>query len=156
MIRPEDVLINIDEMKIIEMPRKIRSIMSVTINSQGYFIISPKLLKELKAMFPNLEVEIRSSEDARYLIFRKPECYQFSVFKTGRFKHDAFMMELKKMGYQLPAKYTVAWNPNLDAWVGVLQEIDSAPNLELLAKGDKPRRRGRRRKTGGESPDVGV
>lgn len=147
MLKPDEVTITMNEMKIMEMPGKNTSQMSVTLNEQGYFTVSTALLDQLKRMFPAMEMELRKSEDAKLILFKKPETYKFKLCKTGRFKYYEFMAELKKFGYKLPAKYSVAWNEGANAWVGVLQEVEKAPNVRNLARNDSARSKSLRGKS---------
>lgn len=146
MIRPETAELNIDEMEIMEMPGRAGGKLTVSVDAKGFFTVSTALLRKLKLMFPELEMEIRKSKDARFLVFREAESYKFMLGKTGHFIYTDFMEELKAKGYNLPARYTVAWNSGMNAWVGILQEVEEAPDVRsLAAKENVPGRTHRRR-----------
>lgn len=133
MVRPETANLKIDEMKVMEMPGRGSDKLMVTVNEQGFFTVGTGLLRKLKLMFPELEMEIRRSDDARFLVFREAESYKFMIGKTGHFKYTEFMETLKGKGYHLPARYVVGWNDRMNAWVGVLQEVEEAPDVRSLA-----------------------
>lgn len=146
MVRAEELHIDIDSLRILEMPRRLGRKMFVKVNAKGYFTASPAFMEELKRMFPTMEMEIRISDDARVLVFRGPELYKFRMCKTGHFMHLDFMEELKKRGYILPAEYSIAWNSSMNAWVGILQEVEEAPDVRKLMDQDVVRRKSRRGK----------
>lgn len=66
MVRPETANLKIDEMKVMEMPGRGSDKLMVTVNEQGFFTVGTGLLRKLKLMFPELEMEIRRSDDARF------------------------------------------------------------------------------------------
>ena len=41
---------------------------------------------------------------------------------------------LEKKGYAVPAKYIVEWNEKAQMWVGVLQEVTEAPQIQKRRK----------------------
>lgn len=150
MVRADELHIDLGSLRILEMPRRIGRKMFVKVNAKGYFTVSSAFMEELKGMFPTMEMEIRISDDARVLVFRSPELYKFRMCKTGHFKHLDFMAELKKHGYKLPAEYSIAWNPSMNAWVGILQEVEEAPDVRNFMDQEEVRRKSRRRKNAQE------
>lgn len=126
--------IDFKQMKRLEMPPKRYNMLCVSVTEMGYMTINEKLFAQIEQKVPDRKLEIDLSQDDRIIVLRKTEDADFLIPKTRRIKYQEFANELLSFGYNLPAKYIVAWDERIDSWVGCLEEVPPAPDKGTIKK----------------------
>lgn len=79
-----------------------------------------------------------SDEKGQILLYRN-ETPNVHFSKSGGIsKNRALAETLEGLGFKLPLRYDVEWVEELQAWLGICQEMDPPPAVPAL---EKPRRR---------------
>lgn len=134
--------IDFSTMKHLKMPSKQGTEMAVSVTKSREICLNGKLLQEIKKVTPDAMVCVDYTEDGRAIIIRNAEkANDFRFGKNGRVKHKEFVGELEKLGYGIPARYVVEWNPEKEAWIGILQEVQSAPMPRNISQSKKRTRK---------------
>lgn len=94
--------------------------MAVSVVPSGHVTLIQRLCEAVTQKIPLLRVEFSAYRDRTRLLLRPSEAGPYKFPKSGRIKDTAFTRSLVNAGIALPARYTVAWNPSLEGWVGVL------------------------------------
>ena len=94
--------------------------MAVSVVPSGHVTLIQRLCEEVTQKSPSLRVEFSVYQDRTRLLLRPSEAGPYKFPKSGRIKDTAFTRSLVNAKIALPARYTVAWNPSLEGWVGVL------------------------------------
>lgn len=134
--------IDFSKMKHLKMPVKKGREMAVSVTKSREISLNGKLLQEIKKINSDAIVWVDYTEDGRAIMIRNAgEDNDFRFGKTGRVKHKEFVGELEKLGYGIPARYLVEWDIEKEAWIGILQEVQSAPMPRNISQNKKRTRK---------------
>lgn len=134
--------IDFSTMKHLTMPSKQGTEMAVSVTKSGEICLNGRLLQEIKKIIPDVVVCVDYTEDSRAIMIRNAgKANDFRFGKNGRVKHKEFAGELEKMGYGIPARYVVQWEPEKEAWIGILQEVKNAPAYGKISTNKKRTRK---------------
>lgn len=134
--------IDFSTMKHLTMPSKQSTEMAVSVTKSGEICLNGRLLQEMKKVISDEKVYVDYTEDGRAIMIRNAgKANDFRFGKNGRVRHKEFAGELEKMGYGIPARYVVIWEPEKEAWIGILQEVKNAPAYGKISTNKKRTRK---------------
>ena len=129
-MRPSELEFDISELKPLGMPYRKKFDMALTVSEKCYCSMNGQLLKQVKEIIPELEMNVLISEDLKVIVLQKSNEPNFKFRKSGIIKHQEFTKKLEEKGYAIPAKYIIEWSKEKNAWVGLLQEVTKAPSIK--------------------------
>lgn len=109
--------------------------------------LNQRLYDEIIKVNPHLTFDFQQTPDHKVLVLRHADPGNYKFPKGGRIKNTEFSRSLVESGIPLPVRYDVAWNEGMDAWVGTLNEVQTASSQSALvqsiqAPAPKTRKRG--------------
>lgn len=120
-------VMDLSKMNVLEMPERKNAGMEVRVNGRGELALGSTLFKKLFQEGKGAFVKYFYTDDYRVIAIQPGEEGDFRFPKSGMIKHQKYANKLEALGYRLPAKYSISWNEEVQAWVGELQEVSPAP-----------------------------
>ena len=134
-MRGSQVDINLSEMIKLEEPKKWYEKFMVSVSVRGEVTLNPQFKRKLQGEEQGrIGVNIYRSNDYKIIGIIEDKDSKFTFSENGRLKYAEWAQMLEKKGYAVPAKYIVEWNEKAQMWVGVLQEVTEAPQIQKRRK----------------------
>ena len=93
------------------------------------------LLKELQEKHPDRRVYFLRSDDFRVIAFPEGEYNRdFKFCTNGAIKHLDFFAGIRARDFKIPARYNFEWREDLNAWIGILDEIPEISSMENVIR----------------------
>lgn len=117
---PAQISLEVTLLEPVSPPASPLSGMAVTVSASGHVTLNQRLLEAVMGKSPSLRITFSAYKDRTCILLCPSESGAYKFPKSGRIKDVAFSRSLVEAGISLPARYTVAWNPAYNGWVGVL------------------------------------
>lgn len=130
--------IDLSSMELVPHPSASLSSMALNISASGHIAMNQRLYDRVVQQVPSLNLEFRIRPDRTLLALRISNTPNYKFPKGGRIKDTAFSRQLVSAGISLPARYAVAWEPSVNAWIGTLVSTPQPSAASALNKSLKP------------------
>lgn len=125
--------INLSEFEHVLPPIRPMASCAITVSAGGNVALNQRLLDALGETEKVFDIRMKRSDGAMLLLMQNSSAdYRFP--KNGSRKDLAFARDLASKGISLPARYEVAWNEVIGAWVGTLTQTQAVPDVVALTK----------------------
>lgn len=108
--------INLNDFEIVQPSSRGQRKLVISVLKNGTVNFNQKLMEK----FPQREVEIRISSDAKKLLIKDQGDVIIKLPKSGRLKNPNIIQRLEKNKVKFPIYYVIKWEEDLSMWFGEL------------------------------------